>query len=84
MTTMSATVKSKMHRVTLALENGPSITDAFGREMQISGVTLTYSDGAVSAVQFESGAVSVFVDTVDLEKPESWPAWLRSLVLEYA
>ncbi len=42
---------------------------------------MTFSDRHATAIRFGSKSnPDLFIDPMDMDKPQAWPAWLRTLV----
>ncbi|NUP47572.1 MAG: hypothetical protein HOW97_09720 [Catenulispora sp.] len=82
-TAFASTVVSTRTHVELAFPDGPVITDEFETPSKVSGLRITYVNGAPTAVAFDSATNLYFLQPADLDQPEKWPTWLRDLVEEH-
>lgn len=84
MTAMTATVKSERYHVDLAITDGPKVTDAFGRQTPVAGLRIVYTNGTPTSIRFQTATGdALFVQPLELDDPENWPAWLAGIVAEH-
>ncbi|MFD9692252.1 hypothetical protein ACFXPX_38540 [Kitasatospora sp. NPDC059146] len=63
----------------LTVEDGSPVINAFGESEPLTGIRLTFANGQLKAVRLETADPGhcAFVDAPELERPQTWPAFLR-------
>jgi hypothetical protein len=82
---INARLADEIHHVRLEMNGVPPITDAFGQDVTVTGLRLTYRgpDREIGAIRFQTAYDSdLFVADEDLT-PANWPTWLREVIDQY-
>lgn len=80
----NSVVTGEHRRITVDLSNPQPVVDIFGDKRAISQATLSFTDTVLKAIRLTAAdGEEAYVDLPQLDKPESWPHWLRDLTAEH-
>ncbi|MET8816174.1 hypothetical protein ABZW47_29760 [Streptomyces sp. NPDC004549] len=80
----NSVVTGEQRWITVALPSPQPLVDMFGDKRAISQATLSFTDTVLKAVSLTaSDGEEAYMDLPQLEKPETWPHWLRDVVADH-